>query len=136
MLNLVDNFVFEEESLKQILNLAIKQGATYQFSFYIPGNKTAGEWRGQIRDKYAQDGGVLLASFSFTATYDEDTDKTFVTPKIEATETAEIPYTKFQGIGEPTARNCHVYDIEYEENGTVPEFPSSGFVQVKPEVTI
>ena len=133
MLNLIDNFIHEGETV----NLAITQGKTYQFSFLIPSDLTAGEWRGQIRDKYAQDGGVLLASFSFTATYDPPPEnKTLVIVKLEATETAEIPYTKYQGIGEPTVRNCHVYDLEYEENGTVPPDYPRGFVQLKPEVTI
>lgn len=132
MLNLIDNLIINNETL----NLAITQGKTYQFSFLVPSDLTAGEWRGQIRDKYAQDGGELLASFSFTATYDSIENKTLVVVKLEATDTAEIPYTKFQGIGEPSVRNCHVYDLEYEENGTVPPDYPSGFVQVKPEVTV
>lgn len=132
MLNLIDNQTFDGEKL----NLAITQGKTYQFSFKIPTDLTAGEWRGQIRDKYAQDGGILLASFSFTATYDSIENKTLVVAKLEATETATIPYTKYQGVGEPTVRNCHVYDLEYEENGIVPPDYPSGFVQVKPEVTV
>lgn len=132
MLNLIDNQTFNEEKL----NLAITQGKTYQISFKIPTDLTAGEWRGQIRDKYAQDGGILLASFSFTTTYDSIENKTLVVAKIEANDTATIPYTKYQGNGEPTVRNCYVYDLEYEENGTVPPDYPSGFVQVKPEVTV
>ena len=132
MINLIENFQFNDETL----NLAITQGKTYRFSFRIPGDRTIGEWRGQIRNKYAQSGGVLLASFSFSVTYQLTDDKTLVVVKLEATETATIPFTKFQGVGEPTIRNCYVYDLEYEENGTVlPDLPY-GLVQIRPEVTI
>jgi hypothetical protein len=53
-----------------IYDLSVKQGKTYQLSFNYPQDLTVGEIRGQIRDKYAQDSGVLLAEFGFTVSWD------------------------------------------------------------------
>ena len=118
-----------------IYDLSIKQGKTYQLSFYYPQDLTAGEIRGQIRDKYAQDNGVLLAEFGFTVTWDSVESKSLVVASLDASETALIAYTKFPGYGIATTRNCHVYDIEYEENGSV-ILLLNGLVEVKPEVTV
>jgi len=131
MLNLIDNLQINEE----VLNLAITQGKTYQISFNYPADLTNGELRGQIRNKYAQDNGELLASFSFSSNYDTIEQKTLTVAKIEAIETALIPYTKYQGTSDISLRNAYVYDIEYEENGTVIEL-LRGLVQVKAEATI
>lgn len=121
--------------LNLINSFAITQGKTYQLSFSYPQDITAGILRGQIRDKYAQDNGVLLASFSFVTNYDAVNLKTIVTADITATQTASIAYTKYQEQTDPTIKNCFVYDIEYEENSTVIEI-LRGLVQVKPETTL
>jgi hypothetical protein len=130
MLNLVDNFVFEE----QTVNLAITQGKTYQLTFNYPSDLTGGVTRGQIRDKYLQDSGAILATFNFNINYDNLETKSLVIATISAEDTASISYTKYQGNGDATIRNCWVYDIEYEENGVVLEI-LRGLVQVKAEVT-
>ena len=130
MLNLVDGEVVNG----QVINLAIVQGKTYQLTFNYSADLTGGVMRGQIRDKYLQDNGVIISAFNFSINYDNLENKSLVIATIDATETAPIPYTKYQGTGDITARNCYVYDIEYEENGTVLEI-LRGFVQVKPEVT-
>lgn len=130
MLNLVDG----EAVSGQVVNLAIVQGKTYQLTFNYPSDLTGGVMRGEIRDKYLQDNGVIISAFNFSINYDNLENKSLVIATIDATETATIPYTKYQGTGDITSRNCYVYDIEYEENGTVLEI-LRGFVQVKPEVT-
>ena len=130
MLNLVDGEVING----QVVNLAIKQGKTYQLTFNYPADLTGGVMRGQVRDKYLQDSGAILATFNFNINYDNLENKSLVIATIDATQTASIPYTKYQGNGDATTRNCWVYDIEYEENGVVLEI-LRGLVQVKAEVT-
>lgn len=130
-LNLTDNLTIDG----QVVNLAITQGKTYQFSIGYPADLSIGELRGQIKTKYAQDDGELLATFSFNVSYDPVELKSLVVIKLEATATALIPYTKYQGTGDITLRNAYVYDIEYEENDTVIEL-LRGLVQVKAEATI
>lgn len=131
MLNLFDNLTIDEE----VLDLAIIQGKTYQLLFHYPADLTMGEVRGEIRNKYLENNGALVASFDFHITYDALEGKSLVLVKLEALETALITSTKYQGVGEPSVRNSYVYDVEYEENGTVIEL-LRGFVQVKPEVTV
>lgn len=116
-------------------DFAIKQGKTYEFSFKYGSNLTIGVIRGQIRDRYAQEGGELLGEFSFSVSWNEEESKSLVVVRLSATQTSVISYTRYQGVGEATVRNCYVYDIEYEENGTVIEL-LSGLVEVKPEVTV
>lgn len=130
MLNLIDGEVING----QVVNLAIKQGKTYQLTFNYPSDLTGGVMRGQVRDKYLQDNGLIISTFNFNISYDNLENKSLVIAEISAVDTANIAYTKYQGTGDITARNCYVYDIEYEENGTVLEI-LRGFVQVKPEVT-
>ena len=138
-LNLIDNQeIIDINGDVQIINYAIKQGETYQISFLYEGDVTDAIPRGQIRSKYAQDENILLATFSFLQmTYDIATDKTTITAELSATQTALIPYTKFNGIGTPTNRNCHVYDMELSfPNGIVKKLMPIALVQVNPEATI
>lgn len=118
-------------------DFSIKQGKTFNLIFSYPSDLRNGLIRGQIRDTYAQDGGTLLADFSFNITYDEINLKSTVTAYLDANQTELIPYTKYQGQGQgiPNTKNCHVYDIEYKENNNV-ILLLNGFVEVKPEVTV
>lgn len=122
---------------KKKYDLAVIQGKTYQRIFTYSEDLTAGTLFGQIRNGYAQDGGVLLAEFNFQAmTYDALTLKTTIIAELTATVTALVPYTKYQGGDTiPSTRNCWVYDIEHRE-GDIVKLISRGLVQVKPEVTI
>lgn len=129
-LNLISNSTIGTATF----DLAIRQGKTYQLTFNYPSDLTQGEIRGEIRDKYLQDNGNLLATFSFNVTYDEVEEKSLIVATISATDTANIVYTKYQGNGDPSPRNCYVYDIEYEENEVV-NLLLNGLVEVKPEVT-
>lgn len=130
-INLIDGFILNNITL----DLAAIQGKTYQISFNYPSDLTNGELCGQIRNTYLQDAGALLGSFNFLPmVYDVDTNKTTITAQIQAIVTANMPYTKYQGNGTPSSRNCWVYDIEHKE-GTVVRLISRGLVQVKPEVS-
>ena len=130
-INLIDRFILNDITL----DLAVIQGKTYQISFNYPKDLTGGELCGQIRNTYLQDSGALLGSFNFLPMlYDSGTDKTTITAQLQATVTADIPYTKYQGNGTPSPRNCWVYDIEHKQ-GTVVRLISRGLVQVKPEVS-
>jgi len=131
-IHLIDGFTINN----QTLDLAVIQGKTYQISFNYPGDLTNSTLCGEIRNTYLQDSGDLLGSFNFLAmAYDALTEKTTITAQIQADVTADIPYTKYQGTGTPSPRNCWVYDIESEENSIV-LLISRGLVQVKPEVTL
>ena len=130
---IIDPITQETKYVTVIVNLAIRQGKTYSFSFSYPQDLTEGEMRGQIRNNWAQDGGELLGEFDFDITYDGE--KSLVIVNLDAVTTANIPYTRYQGNGVLSTRTAWVYDIEYEENLTViPMF--DGFNQVRPEVTI
>jgi hypothetical protein len=131
-IHLIDGFQVGE----QTLDLAVIQGKTYQLSFNYPGDLTGGTLCGEIRNGYLQDNGALLGAFNFLPmVYDPIEDKTTITAQIQATATALLPYTKYQGTNTATSRNCWVYDIEQTENDVV-RLISRGLVQVKPEVTL
>jgi hypothetical protein len=74
---------------------------------------------GQVRDKRADKGGVVLAEIIFSLAYVPDELKTYFYPKIISTATRSIPITKYQGIEGtiPSDSNCWIYDIEIS-NGT------------------
>jgi hypothetical protein len=139
-IDLLNNQEFIDETTGEsfIANFAIVQGASYQISFIYAGDTTMSIPKGQIRTKYAQDENILLADFSFgTMSYDLMTNETTIIANLSATQTAQIPYTKYQGIGTPSIRNCHVYDMELTfPSGIVEKLSTTGFVQVLPEVTV
>ena len=123
-------------------DLSLTQGSTYFLSFTYPGDVTGGTFEGHIRAQYAETDVPLLASFSFLPTYDptlENTDgtfgKTLVKCVVSCEDTALIPSTRYQGLGSPNIKTCHVYDIEYKENGVCFKV-LRGLVQVRPEVTV
>ena len=131
-IHLINGFTVGE----QTLDLAVIQGKTYQLSFNYPSDLTGGTLCGEIRNGYLQDNGLLLGEFNFLPmVYDPIEDKTTITTQIQATVTALLPYTKYQGTNTATSRNCWVYDIEHTENDVV-RLISRGLVQVKPEVTL
>lgn len=131
-IHLIDGFTVGD----QTLDLAVIQGKTYQISFNYPVDLTGGTLCGEIRNGYLQDDGALLGEFIFLAmVYDSIEDKTTITAQIQATVTALLPYTKYQGTNTATSRNCWVYDIEHTETDVV-RLISRGLVQVKPEVTL
>ena len=133
ILNLLDNSLFGDTRI----NLAVTQGKTYQLSIEYPSDLTLGILRGQIRTKYLQDEGDLLANFEFTVDYNSTNNSSNILIFVPALITAAIPYTVYQNRvnQELTFKNSYVYDIEYEENSTIIEL-LRGQVQVKPEVTI
>lgn len=137
--DLIDNQEFIDiNGDPYITNNAIVQGATYQITFVYEGDVTLAIPRGQIRTKYAQDENILLATFSFLPmTYDIVANKTTITAELSAVQTASIPYTKYSGVGVPSIRNCHVYDLELAfPDGVVKKLAPVAFVQVVPEATV
>lgn len=141
ILNLINNSIVNEGDPP--VNLAITQGKTYRFSFTYPEDLTLGEIRGQIRTRYADAGGTLLANFNFNVDYVVDPDPTLskstVGVILDADITALIPSTKYIKYENEQPllnfRRNHTYDIEYEQGGTVIEL-LRGFVQVIPETTV
>lgn len=136
--HLISNFSIDDT----LVNLSVEQGKTYnKLILKYPDDLTIGTFQGQIRNSYYQDEGTLLGSFEFeTAIYEEiEIDgkivgKTTIKPYLTAETTQNIPYTKYQGIGSTSIKNCWVYDIEYHLNEIVITIVR-GFVQVIPEVT-
>lgn len=129
-INLINNFSTSNGNA----NLSIIQGKTYELNLNYPGDLTTGTLRGEIRTKYLENNGTLLAEFVFTTVYDIDNNKTAIKCSIDAIMTATIPSTKYQGGPDLSIKNAWVYDVEYEENDTVIEL-FRGFVQVIPETT-
>jgi len=128
--HLIQNFLLDNDTV----DLAIEQGKTYnKLVLKYPANLTVGIFKGQIRKTYYQDNGELLGEFEFETPIYEDT-KTIIKPFLTAETTENIPYTKFQGIGSVSIKNCWVYDIEHHHNLKVTPI-TRGFVQVIPEVT-
>jgi len=118
---------------------AIVQGSSFSYTFAYLGDASSATARGQIRSGIPQDGGELLAEFSFSTpfVFDSVTGVTEITANLSPAVTKEIPYTKFQGEGEATAENCYLYDIELElANGVVEKLVPLSLVQVKPEITV
>ena len=87
---------------------------------YPTGDFTSWTATGQVRDKRADKGGVLLAEFTFTSLYDSEELKTYFYPVLSADDTGyNLPMTKYQGVGTPSDSNCFVYDIEVTNGSEV-----------------
>ncbi|MFM1842733.1 MAG: hypothetical protein RLZZ490_1470 [Cyanobacteriota bacterium] len=117
-------------------DLAIIQGETYQaLTLIFPGDLTTWTPRGQIRTGLLEDAGTLLAEFAFgTPAYDADADTTNIYPTLTASQTANLPKTKWQGTGEYSRSGVYYYDIELESEGVVIK-SKTAIVQVVGEVT-
>lgn len=117
---------------------SITQGESFSKTYLYPGDVTAATPTGQIRDNYAQDGGLLLGEFTFdTLTYFSTEDKTKIVANLDPATTSAIPYTDFLGEGTPTKKNCHLYDIELTFPTTeVKKVVRTSLVQVNPEITV
>jgi hypothetical protein len=118
-------------------DLAIVQGATYdKLVLKIEGDYSNATFKAEIRNSTLESGGDLLATFSFQQiAYDAITNKTTVVPVLTATQTSEIPFTKFDGTGEPSRRNCWVWDMEAVKPNREPKIIQLSLVQVIAEVT-
>ena len=86
---------------------------------YPTGDFTSWTATGQVRDKRADKGGVLLAEFTFTSLYDSEELKTDFYPVLSAEDTAILPITKYQGTGAAADSNCYIYDIELTNGSEV-----------------
>jgi hypothetical protein len=121
----------------ETIDLAIVQGATYEkLILRIEGDYTLATFKAEIRNNILESGGDLLASFSFQQiAYDATEDKTTVVPVLSATQTADIPFTRFDGVGEPSRRNCWVWDMEAVFFDRVIKVIQLSLVQVTAEAT-
>lgn len=119
-------------------DLAIVQGATYdKLILKIEGDYSDAIFKAEIRDNILESGGNLLATFGFEQiSYDSVNNRTTVVPILTASQTSQIPFTKFDGIGEPSRRNCWVWDMEaIKPNNRKPKIIQLSLVQVIAEVT-
>lgn len=123
-------------SIPLVNDLAIIQGETYQaLTLTFPGDLTTWTPRGQIRTGLLEDAGTLLSEFAFaTPIYDAETDTTAIYPTLTATQTANLPKTKWQGTGEYSRSGVYYYDVELESEGIVIK-SKTAIVQVIGEVT-
>ena len=113
-------------------DLAIIQGETWKlFNIVDEGDYTNWNYRGQIRSDTLQNGGTLLATFSFGVSVYDGINTT--TPVIVSlTETKKLPTTIYQGsTSGKTLKvgNAYIADIERELGGVVDKKAPS-FVQV------
>lgn len=141
-LTLTDNFP---------ANYSIEQGATWNWlTLVATGDYTGWTPKGQIRDKYLTEGGIIKASFSFSPlTYGEITLAnntkifgTLIKPFMSAATTRTLNWVEskmklreFAYDKVIPGRNVWLYDIELESpSGEVIRLVQ-GFVEVSPEVT-
>jgi len=126
----------------EISDRAIRRGATFHLPLFIQGDFS--EWipRAQIRNNYAEQGGKLIAEFTFdTSTFDITINRTKILGILRANITAGIPSTKYQGGPNlPTSpKDAYIYDLELVDSldpTHVLKLIDISYIQVKPEVTI
>ena len=124
------------QSINLVGDLAIIQGGTWsKLAFVVNGDQRAGTARGQIRDALREDGGQLIAEFTFApALYDALEGSTTFFPTLSPQQTSAMPSTRYQGQGTLSDKTAYLFDLEISTaNGTLKTFP--GFVQVIGEVT-
>lgn len=132
---------------------AIEQGASFNWLTFVIENEDYTDWltRGQIRNNYPANGGVIKAAFSFDPSeYGEITlpngNKvmgTRIKPKLSAEVTAGLDWVQSKMILRKTrtdapilGKNVWFYDIEiFNTLGDVIKI-SRGWVEVIPEATL
>jgi|GEM_PF-4946816 hypothetical protein len=130
---------------------AIEQGATFNWlTLVLEGDFTMWLPRGQIRDRYAEQGGLIKASFSFPPLVQGSANLpgggtvlgTLIRPQLTDKQTTSLDWLATKMNKRATAkeqpiagRNVWVYDIELESpQGEVIRIVE-GWVEVTPEAT-
>ncbi|MBW4666451.1 MAG: hypothetical protein KME60_03145 [Cyanomargarita calcarea GSE-NOS-MK-12-04C] len=130
---------------------AIEQGATFNWlTLVLDGDFTTWQPRGQIRDRYVENGGTIKASFTFPTLVQGSAalpnggtaTGTILRPQLSdeqttsldwlATKMAKRSNNKEQAI---IGRNVWVYDIEIESPAGEVMRVVEGYVEVSPEAT-
>ena len=123
----------------QTADYQIEQGSTYRELFLsVAGDRTAGTWEGEIRDNYLDQGGLLLATFSFeTSIYNSETGESSVEPFMLSDVTGTIAPTNDIGSTALGIVNggYYVYDIYYRTAPNDRKREFYGLVQVTPQAT-
>ena len=128
---------------------AIQQGSTFDsVTFLHPDNLTTWNARGQIRDNYADLGGVIKATFTFpTLVYEPVTigtvtkSYTKIKPTLSAAVTQALVFDLKKRIDSTVTavpgKNVWVYDVEVYSSDVVPVVYriGEGFVEISKEVT-
>jgi hypothetical protein len=130
---------------------AIEQGTTFNWlTLVLDGDFTTWTPRGQIRDRYADDGGVIKAAFSFpilvmgsaTLPAGGTATGTIIRPQLTANQSAMLDWlaakmTKRANNKEQAipGRNVWVYDIELQSVSGEVIRVVEGYVEIVPEVT-
>lgn len=130
---------------------AIEQGATFDWlTLVLAGNFTNYIPRGQIRDRYVDQGGIIKASFSFLPLVmgnaplpgGETISGTLLQPRLLQAETTVLDWfatkmNKRASSKEPAivGKNVWVYDIELQSPSNEIIRVVEGYIEVVPEVT-
>lgn len=125
---------------------AIQQGATLDWLTLYYKDRDISSWSpsGEIRNKYAYQGGQILATFNFDpllwASVTEGTETflaTIIRPYLTAIDTLALPPTLSRASQDRAiiGRNAFVYDIKLESSNGVVVVVSRGLVEVIPDVT-
>lgn len=130
------------------ISYAIYQGCTFELDIFLEDNYSGWTARGQIRDRYRQDGGVLLAEMTFVhplvfapETIDGVTKSyTRLSTLIPASVTDALLWNlKIRSSADVDAvpgKNVWVYDIQLvSANGVTVHPVLRGFVEVLKEST-
>ncbi len=130
---------------------AIEQGATFNWlTLVLEGDFTTWTPRGQIRDRYVDDGGVIKAAFTFpplalgqaTLPNGGSATGTLIRPQLANVQSSALDWliskmskrsnSKEQAI---PGRNVWVYDIELQSPTGEVVRVVEGYIEVVPEVT-
>lgn len=129
-----------KETLIPVGDLSIKKGGSYVLVIRVDEDYSGWLPRGEIRNNYLEEGGVLLASFSIESTYNNDTSKTEFRLRLGGDITTGLPVTNFQGLVNQTlsVTNNLVWDLELvdpNDSTNIIKLIEASFIQVVPEVT-
>lgn len=133
-------------------NFSIEQGTTFSWlTLVIDVNYSNWQPKGQIRNKYASDGGIVKAEFSFDPLVVGDvelpdgttTNGTILRPKLTATQTTALDWIESKMSTRSSSsdkiipgKNVWVYDIELTNIATSEVLRVvQGFVEISPEAT-
>lgn len=127
------NYTAEQEDCTvKSFNRAIQQGRDTKITILYPGDQTTGIPNAEIRDRTIEQGGTILATFSYDPlTYDGVTDKTTITLTLSATETELIPETpEIKSDRLQSADKYDQWDAYLAIGGENLRMVEQGFVQV------
>ena len=132
------NYQIEGQNCEPIFrNDAIQQGRDYEVIILYPGDVSTGIPVAEIRDNTVQQGGTVLATFSYdTLSYDAVNNKTTIILRLTNSDTDSIPETPLITSNRlQSADKYNQWDAYLQFNGKNLRMIEQGFVQVLGKTT-